>query len=145
MVMSYILCLIKTTSIQVSDQADSSIRRTCKWRKTSARLVQDPPICFFTHFSSPPDAMMSCTLGGSAPTFWVQVDPLSPSFTVTMDRAMSQVNVLIENKPSFSVLGGNAPRTCLGSQLWLQLRRSDFEITYQPVLLVNFFSFSGEL
>ena len=42
------------------------IRRTCKWRKFSARLFQGSPICFFTHFSSPPDAKISCTLSGEA-------------------------------------------------------------------------------
>ena len=145
MVVSYLPCPNKPTSIQVSDQAESSIRRTYEWWKNSAGLVQDSPICFFTHFSSPPDAMISCTLGGSAPTFWLQVGPLSPSFTVTMDRGMSQVNVLKTNESSFSVLRGQTPKTCLGSQFWLQSRRSDFEITYQPVLLVNFFAFSGEL
>ena len=130
---------------EINAREASLIRRTCKWRKISARLIQGSPICFFTHFSSPPDAMISCTLSGSAPTFWLQVGPLSPSFTVTTDRDMSQVNVLIEDEPSFSILWGNAPGTCPWSQLWLQLRRRDFEITYQPVLLVNFFSFSGTL
>ena len=98
-------------------------------------VIQDIPICFLTHFSSPPDAMMSCTLGGSAPTFWLHVGPSSPSFTVTVDRRMSQVNFLIDYKSSFSVSRGISPKTCLGN----------LEITYHPVLLVNFFSLSGQV
>ena len=86
---------------------DSSIRR------------QGPLICFFTHFSRPPDTMISCTLGDSAPTFWVQVGPVLPSFTVTVDRVISQVNILLENKPSFSALKRNTLRIYLRSQLWL--------------------------
>ena len=91
------------------------------------RIFQDPPICLFTHFSSPPDAMISCTLGGSAPTFWLQVGPFSPSSTVTVDRRRSQVNLLIKNQSSFLVSGGNIPKRCLGSQFWLLIGKESLQ------------------
>ena len=107
-------------------------------------VVQDIQICFFTHFSSPPDAIISCTLRGSAPTFWVQFGPFSLSFTVTVDRRMSHISFLIDHKSSFSVSRGNSPNT-LGLNLGDLLGKSNLEITYHPVLLVNFFSLSGQL
>ena len=39
--------------------------------------------------------MISCTLGGDAPTFWLQISPFPPNFIVAVECLRSQVNFLI--------------------------------------------------
>ena len=94
----------------------------------------------------PPEAMILCIWGGKAVTFWLQVGPFSPSFTVTVDWRMSHVNFLLKHKPFLSILRWQyLNNKSYVSTLTIKLPRNDFETTYQPVLPDSFFSFSKKL